>query len=240
MKKRVWLIILCVAAVISVVAGAIICFLCFRPEDNNPDLESEEVYRPTLEEFYEVIASPENADDLYDGLGCVREAALVFGDEALDKLGYVFEDVNDDGKEEVFIGCFEAGTSEGVNNDIYAAFTHDGNELIPLFEKQKRNTFALTDTGTVYFYGSDEKDYYILAEYELTDTGLVCKDFYFTYPKSTGESRSFGYYHNTTGEWDPEGSEELQMTLDEFEELRKELAKRTVPLDDVKFSEVGK
>ena len=68
-----------------------------------------------------------------------------------------------------------------VNNEIYAAFSHDGEDLIPLFEKQKRNTFALTDTGTFYFYGSDGADFHIIAEYRLTaEEGLVCKDFYFT------------------------------------------------------------
>ena len=64
--------------------------------------------------------------------------------------------MNMDGQEELLIGNFEGTGSSDVKNEIYAAFTYVGDTLEPLFEKQKRNTYALTDTGTLYFYGSDE------------------------------------------------------------------------------------
>lgn len=231
MKKTALIMFLCVSAVITMCA-------CSK-EGKKTEFECEEAYKPMLEEFYGVIASPESDEHIYDGLNSVREAALEFGDGALDKIGYVFNDVNKDGKEEVFIGCFDNEGDDGVKNEIYAAFSHDGHELIPLFEKQKRNTFAFTDTGTFYFYGTDGVKYYILAEYELTEEGeLSCIDFYFTYPKN-GDGKNFGYYHNTSGEWDPEVSEEISLTPEAFEKLRSDLAKRTKPIDDVKFSEVG-
>ena len=205
-----------------------------------PDFECEEAYRPVLEDFRTVIASGENAENLYDGFNSVYEAVMELGDAAEDKIGYVFHDTDDDGKEELFIGCFDTEDSNDVMNEIYAAFTHDGDNLIPLFEKQKRNTFALTDTGTFYFYGSDGSKFHIIAEYELTaEEGLVCKDFYFTYLKDQ-ENDEFAYYHNTSGKWDPACSQELDMSPEAFEEIRKNLAQRTVSLDDVKFSEVGK
>lgn len=233
MKKRRWIMVLLVAAAI------ILCACGKKEPEKPPEFQCEEVYKPTLEEFYDVIAAPLSAEYLYDGLAGVYDAALAFGDEALDKISYTYDDVNGDGKEEVFIGCFEPDGSEGVENEIYAAFTHNGFELIPLFEKQNRNTFALTDTGTFYFYGSDGAKYHILAEYELNKDGeLVCKDFYFTYPKD-GDGNHFCYYHNTTGVWDPEGSEEIQMTPEELEALRKALAEKTVPIDGVKFSEIA-
>ena len=251
-KKR--LVIIAGAIVIIAIAIAVICSLCLNPKDPNPepsipegtvpegtvpgDVSPEEAYKLKLDEFLQVIADPEDADALYDGLQSVRDAALEFGDEALDKIGFVLDDVNKDGKEELFVGCFDNEDPSDVNNEIYAAFTYDGDNLTPLFEKQKQNTFALTDAGTVYFYGTDGAQYYILAEYALDENGkLICKDFYFTYPK---DGNGIGYYHNTTGVWDPEGSEEIQMTPEEFEEMRKELAGKTVPLEDVKFSEVGK
>ena len=149
-------------------------------------------------------------------------------------------DVNNDGKEELFVGSFDGDGASDVDNEIYAAFTYDGYSLTPLFEKQKRNTFALTDAGTVYFYGTDGEKYHILAEYALDENGnLICKDYYFTYPKN-GDGNNMGYYHNTTGQWDPDGSEELQMTPEEFEALRKALAEKTVAIDGEKFSDMGK
>ena len=236
MKKRMWMLILGAVALIGIVV-AIVCFVFLTPKDKTPDFECDEAYQPMLKEFYEVLAAPDKAENIYDGLHSVREAALELGAQALTTFGYTLQDVNKDGIEEIFIGHFD--NTDGVKNEIYAAFTYDGQSLIPLFEKQKRNTFALTDAGTFYFYGSDGAKYHILAEYELTaDRELVCKDYYFTYPKG-GNDEAFGYYHNITGEWDVKSSEALDMTPVAFEELRKSLADRTVSLDDVKFSETG-
>lgn len=233
-NKKTRIILICAVAVL-VIAAATVCIFCFRPKG----FKKEKAYKATLDEFYGVIADPKNARQLYDGLSSVREAALEFGDEAADKIGYVFKDTNKDGKEELFIGCFDSSGS-AAKNEIYAAFSHDGESLTPLFEKQKQNTFALTDTGSFYFYGTDGEKYYILGEYVLDGDGaLVCKEFYFTYPKN-GDGNNFAYYRNTTGKWDPAQSEEIDLTPEAFEELRQKLAKRTVPLDAVKFSQMGK
>ncbi len=230
-KNKKWLAIILSAVALIGIAIAIILV--------SMGDEEEDAYQMKLDEFHEVIADPENAEGLYDGLQSVRDAAFEFGDEALDKLGYVRKDVNNDGKEELFIGYFDNEGDSDVENEIYAAFTYEGDVLRPIFEKQKRNTFALTDTGTVYFYGSDDARYYILAEYALDENGeLICEDFYFTYPKH-GDINNMGYYHNTTGEWNPEVSEEIQMTPEELEAKRQELAARTVPIDAEKFSEIG-
>ena len=238
-KKKVLIISLCVAAVV-ILAGVIIwiaiAFSDLRP--NAPDLSREEIYNPKLEEFYEVIADPDSAEVLYDGLSAVQQAALEFGDEALDKLGYMYKDVNNDGRDELFIGCFDASDASSVKNDLYAGFTYDGEVLTPIFEKQKRNTFALTDTDTFYFHGSDGVAYHIVGEYELTEEGIVCKDFYFSYPKY-GDVNDLEYFHNTTGQWDPKASEKVDMTFEQLEEIRKELAARTVPIDAETFSTIG-
>ena len=233
MKKTGPIIILSVAIAISLCA-------CGNSDAETPAFECEEAYRPALEEFRAVIESPESAENYYDGFNGVYEMAAALGEGAEKTIGYVFNDADGDGREELFIGCFDAENTSGVNNEIYAAFSHDGDSLTPLFEKQARNTFALTDTGTFYFYGSDGADFHIIAEYELAQgEGLVCKDFYFTYLKDA-ENNEFAYYHNTRGQWDPKCSEEVDMTAEDFEEIRKNLAERTVALDDVKFSEVGK
>lgn len=238
-NKKVLIISLCVAAVViltGVIIWIAIAFSDLKP--NAPDLSREEIYNPKLEEFYEVIADPDSAEVLYDGLSAVQQAALEFGDEALDKLGYMYKDVNNDSRDELFIGCFDTGDASSVKNDLYAGFTYDGEVLTPIFEKQKRNTIALTDTGTFYFHGSDGVAYHIVGEYELTEEGIVCKDFYFSYPKY-GDVNDLEYFHNTTGQWDPKASEKVDMTFEQLEEIRKELAARTVPIDAETFSTIG-
>ena len=232
MKKRVLAILLCIAAV-SILAA------CNDQKDNEEPFDCKTAYDNTLDDLYKLISSPASEEMIYDGMYGVYEAAQALGDAAADTIGYVYNDMDKDGREELLIGNFEGTGSPDVKNEIYAAFTHDGDTLEPLFEKQKRNTFALTDTGTFYFHGSDGDKYHIVAEYELTEEGMICKNFYFTYPIN-GDGNNMGYYHNTTGIWNSEGSEKIDMTFEEFEAIRKDLAARTVPMDAAKLSEVKK
>ena len=231
MKKRVLSVILCIAALSTLSA-------CDKQKKDTEPFECEAAYKDTIENFNELITSSGDVENLYDGMYAVYEAAQELGDAAKDTIGYVYNDLNKDGKEELLIGNFEGTGSPDVKNEIYAAFTHDGDTLEPLFEKQKRNTYALTDTGTLYFYGSDGVKYHIVAEYEMTEEGIVCKNFYFTYPVD-GDGKNMAYYHNTTGVWDSEGSEKIDMTFEQLEEIRKELAARTIPVDAALLSEAG-
>lgn len=241
MKKRAMILIFCIAAM------SILCSCNKTQKKDPPDItplqpetfESEAAYQETLGALSELLASPGDAENLNDGMYAVWQAIEQLGDAAADTIGYKFNDLNKDGKEELLIGNFEGTGSPDVKNEIYAAFSHDGDTLEPLFEKQKRNTYALTDTGTLYFHGSDGVKYHIVAEYEMTEEGIVCKDFYFTYPID-GDGSNMGYFHNTTGVWDSEGSEQIDMTFEELEAIRKDLAARTVPVDAAKLSEVGK
>lgn len=231
MKRRALIIILCIAAVCILSA-------CNQTEGPAPQ-KPEAAYKDTLADMQGILSSPESAENIFDGMYGVYEAILALGADAADTVGYAYNDMNMDGQEELLIGNFEGSDSSDVKNEIYAAFTYVGGTLEPLFEKQKRNTYALTDTGTLYFYGSDEVAYHIVAEYQLTEEGIVCVDFYFTYPKY-GDINDIEFYHNTTGEWDPEVSEKVDMTIEQFEEIRKNLAARTVFIDGTKLSELGK
>ena len=232
MKKQVLAILLCIAAV-SILPS------CNDQKDNEEPFDCKTAYDNTLDDLYKLISSPTSEEMIYDGMYGVYEAAQELGDAAADTIGYVYNDMDKDGREELLIGNFEGTGSPDVKNEIYAAFTHDGDTLEPLFEKQARNTYALTDTGTFYFHGSDGEKYHIVAEYELTAEGMICKNFYFTYPVD-GDGDNMAYYHNTTGVWNSEGSEKIDMTFEEFEAIRKDLAARTVPIDAAKISEVGK
>jgi len=234
-KKTLAIIVIAVALVITLSAAAIIYFSDGKtPSPVSGDVESD--YNNILDNLYGALLSPDNADVLFDGVASIQDAVQALGDEALDKLEYTVTDINNDGTQELLIGCFEADDSASTKNEIYAAYSHDGNTATLLFEKQAQNTFALTDTNTYYFYGSDGENYHIIAEYEIGENGkLVCKNFYFTYPQS-GNSGELGYFHNTSGEWTSEGSEQLNITAEEFEAIRAELAAKTVELSGTEFS----
>jgi hypothetical protein len=229
MKKIAWILILCLAAV---------CILSACSDGRQP-VKPKKAYKDTLADIQEVISDPESEEDIIDGIYGIQEAILALGDAAADTVGYTYHDMNGDGQMELLIGNFEDTGALDVKNELYGAFTYKGGSPEPLFEKQKRNTYALTDTGTLYFYGSDGEVYHILAEYQMTEAGIVCIDFYFSYPKY-GDVNNIEYFHNTTGEWDPNVSEKVDMTYEQFEELRKSLAARTVSIDAEMLYKTGK
>ena len=230
MKRRALIIILCIAAVCILSA-------CNKTEGPTPE-KPEAAYKDTLADMQGILSSPESAENIFDGMYGVYEAILALGDDAADTVGYAYIDLDQDGQKELLIGNFTGTGASDVKNEIYGAYTYHMGIREPLFEKQKRNTYALTDTGTLYFHGSDEVAFHIVAEYQMTEEGIVCIDFYFSYPKY-GDINNLEYFHNTTGQWDPKVSEKVDMTYEQFEEIRKNLAVRTVSIDADLLSEIG-
>ena len=230
MKRRVLIIILCIAAVCILSA-------CNQTEGPAPQ-KPEAAYKDTLADMQGILSSPESAENIFDGMYGVYEAILALGDDAADTVGYAYIDLDQDGQKELLIGNFTGTGASDVKNEIYGAYTYHMGIREPLFEKQKRNTYALTDTGTLYFHGSDGVAFHIVAEYQMTEEGIVCIDFYFSYPKY-GDINNLEYFHNTTGQWDPKVSEKVDMTYEQFEEIRKNLAVRTVSIDADLLSEIG-
>ena len=230
MKKRALIIILCIAVLSTLSA-------CNRAAGH--PVRPKAAYKDILAGFREVLSSPESTENVYDGMYGVYEVIQALGDTAADTVGYAYNDLNQDGQKELLIGNFESTGTSDIKNDLYAAYTYEDGAPEPLFEKQKRNAYALTDTGTLYFYGSDGVAFHIVAEYEMTEEGIVCKDFYFSYPKY-GDINEIEYFHNTTGEWDPKVSEKVDMTFEQLEQIRKELAARTVSIDAELLADTGK
>ena len=230
MKRRALIIILCIAAVCILSA-------CNKTEGPTPQ-KPEAAYKDTLADMQGILSSPESAENIFDGMYGVYEAILALGDDAADTVGYAYIDLDQDGQKELLIGNFTGTGASDVKNEIYGAYTYHMGIREPLFEKQKRNTYALTDTGTLYFHGSDGVAFHIVAEYQMTEEGIVCIDFYFSYPKY-GDINNLEYFHNTTGQWDPKVSEKVDMTYEQFEEIRKNLAVRTVSIDADLLSEIG-
>ena len=231
MKKRALIVILCIAAV-SILSA------CNKTDEPAP-VKPEIAYKDTLVDFQEILAAPDDEENILDGMYGVYEAIQTLGDVAADTVGYAYSDMNQDGQQELLIGNFEGTGAPDVKNELYGAYTYVDGMLEPLFEKQKRNTYALTDTGTLSFHGSDGVAFHIVAEYQMTEEGFVCIDFYFSYPKY-GDVNELEYFHNTTGQWDPDVSEKVDMTFEQLEQIRKELAARTVALDAQLLSEIGK
>ena len=209
-------------------------------EELSPNIvDSEAVYGDVLKEIYDVIVSFGDETEIKDGMYGVYMASMALDDAATDTIGYVFLDLNEDGIDELLVGCFEKPDSAQLKNELYAVYTYDGQKAVQLLEGVSRSAYSLTDTSSFYYYGSSGAAYSIFGEFELTSDGkLSCRDYYFTHEKN-GDFSDIGFFYNNTGEWDIQKSQELDIDSDAFYEIQNDLSKRTVSLSDEKFSSMA-
>ena len=81
-----------------------------------------------------------------------------------------------------------------------------------------RNAWCLMADGGFYNSGSNGAAYALFGTYDLDKDGtkMTARDFYFTYEKTEGNYDDIGFYHNTTGMYDKNVSELLDMSEDAF------------------------
>lgn len=201
-----------------------------------PDFNCDEAYGELLENFYEIVINPEAKTELDEGETGVCMVASNLGENAPNTIGYVFKDLNNDGKEELLIGAFEKEAFAATKNEIYAAYTYDDKPVL-LFESMGRESYALTENNTFCYYGSSGALYYYFGEYELIPAGtLKCIDYYFSQEKDEDYIET-AFFHNTTGEHDISVSDELDVTQEEFFAFYNDIANTTTSLNGTKFSE---
>ncbi len=198
--------------------------------------DADAAYAGILSECYRLLTAPagntENPDELFG----IYEAAKVLGVKAADTIGYVFRDLNEDTIPELLIGTFDKDAEAYTKNEIYAAYTYDGQKPVLLFAGWARNAYALTEDNTFYHHGSGGAAYSIFGEYAVSETGdFLCTNAYFTYPKEP-DMTEIGFYRNTSGIMDPAQAEEWAVSADEFWAVDEALAAKTMALSAVPFS----
>lgn len=93
---------------------------------------------------------------------------------------------------------------------LFAVYTLVDGKPYCVLESMYRNSYSLTEDGTFFNKGSAGAMYSIFAEEKLSKDGttMSCIDYWFTYEKDES-FQEIGYYHNTTGDWDKNLSEEV-------------------------------
>lgn len=201
-----------------------------------PAFDAETAYAATLAECYALLTAPADYTEYPDELLGIYEAAMVLGVKAADTIGYVFRDLNEDAIPELLIGVFDKPDDAYTKNEIYAAYTYDGQNPHLLFAGWARNSYALTEDNTFFHHGSGGAAYSIFGEYAVSETGdFLCKNAYFTYPKEP-DMTEIGFYRSTSGIMDPAQAEEWSATADEFWAVGDALAEKTAKLSAIPFS----
>lgn len=176
---------------------------------------SEEIYQPLLDGVYERILSEDGDTDMElvaeADYGIFEAGYDLTPEETLENVGYVFDDLNQDGISELILGSIEEeklGHFYGSN--IIAIYTCQEEEIKFVCAGWSRNYVGWLGENRFCELGSAGAAYSVMTEYEFLpeETELHCIDQYFT--------EEDGIYHNQTGSWDLEDSELSDMDGDEF------------------------
>lgn len=198
-----------------------------KEQPQTPVVEKEEVYKnpydAILEENYNAIKTVAETGQFVEEKQGISENASYFGNEALSKIGYAFEDVNNDGVEELLIGMEEEFSTS--KNTLYEVYTIKNSKPHLVLEGRSRNSYSLLENGNFYNRGSNGAIYSIFGEYKLADGELKAVDFYFSYDKESYDD--IGFFHNTTGVYEKTEAEELEISDKEFWKIESEYEQKT-------------
>lgn len=199
----------------------------------NTEAAYEELYNGVIREFRKVIKKG------------ITDKTKIFGDPSViyeipyfpDKryLGYAITDLSGDGIPELVIGGIETyGEDGGCGDQVYVVYSCTGDQLVMPFEGAYRQSYRYMGNGSFFYQGSASALCQIFGRFTLRPdaSGLKWRQYYFCDEKA-GETGVIGYYRNTSGKLDAEGSKELKKK--QFFQRSRKMAKKTVPLAFTSF-----
>ena len=202
-------------------------------ETTEAPVDYEKLYGGVLDRYYKLIVSGDDSVNPEDGQTGIMEAMIGSSSPVvLESIGYAIQDISGDGVPELII----ADTSS--DNSIYAVYTYINNAPQFVFEGWARNRYMLLDDGRIYNESSGGAMYLIFGTYKLSNDGtaLECEDYYFTYEKDD-TFKNIGFYHNTSGIWDRDASEELNISEDEFTKMQQDFENKIRKIEVTPFSQ---
>lgn len=196
------------------------------------------IYADVLDHFYQLVSNPPDEITFGNGeTGVIELAGHFEPGEALKHIGYLIEDVSGDGIPELLIGSVPQEGAIAYGSEVYAAYTCADGVPSFVFEGRSRSSFRMMEGNRFFYQGSNGAIYSVFGAFSLSldGTSLNCIDYYFTYEKD-GNFEEIGAYHNTTGEWDPSRSKELDISLDDFWQIELDLIEQTRNAEFIPFS----
>lgn len=214
-----------------------------QPETRGADDETADytaLYAPALDEICDVLYNGfrEDAAYSYANNGILEMSGWMGTDALLAAVGYRIEDLSGDGVPELLVGMVPGDSPQPWEKDVVlGGFTYKDGEIVTFLDGWARNSYQWLGGGRFYNMGSNGAASSVFGEFVLSPDGtsLSCEDFYFTDLKSTDEA-DIVYYHNTTGVWDTDASEELAVSDDDFLTIMQSYEARTQRLELTPFS----
>lgn len=186
-----------------------------------------DAYRGVLDSYHRLITTNGmNAQENTGETGVLEAISGLEPGQALASLGYAVLDISGDDIPELLIGLIEE-TEQGssLGSQVLAAYTLVDGLPHFTFEGWARNRYYYIGQGSFYHSGSSGAAQSQFGEYRMSLDGkeMICIDFCFTDLKDTN-LEELSLYHNVTGKWEKAGSEELDMSQDQFQQMEQELA----------------
>ena len=189
--------------------------------------EGAPLYGGLLSGFYDILSGGDSAfvEECGGALG-VREVVSLLGSRAaLYQVGYAVRDITGDGVPELLVGLIDEGEgAASFGTTILAVYTPPKASPVCVLEGWARNHFLLMEGGRLLQEGSNGAMSSCFGEYTLSTDGrqLSCESFYFT-AENPSDPGAIEVYYNTTGVFDPNQSEKLDMTSDAFLRLQTDM-----------------
>ena len=199
-------------------------------KDDGPAFDPFSAYEDILHEIAVQLADP---DLVHVTENWIFEN-MTYNAPAADNTGYLYYDINGDGKEELII-C----GANGTDNNIYAIYTWKNGQTYRIAEGWSRNWYSITADGKIINSGSSGAADSCFGVYHInnTNTALECEDLWFTTSIDNDFSK-VATYHNTTGIWDVSQSEKISDDTDAFVSPTK--GYEPMKLDPIPFTELVK
>ena len=145
------------------------------------------------------------------------------------QLGYTLQDISGDGVPELLIGWISQKRGVGhYGKEIYAIYTFADGRVKYVAEGWSRSSLQLMANDNLVARGGSGISHQVLAvEYLQPDGNLGCYELYFTWPKDDG----LGVYRNQVCRSEVDASQEMDMTVEEFNEMRSEYANHSVEIE---------
>ena len=202
-----------------------------KQEEEKPEepVDYLSLYAPVLDETVELIQNGYGEKDYRYASNGVMEITM-WGEAAdtLQAVGYTLEDVSGDGIPELFIGYVPNAAEPKESNELFGGYTWKDGAPVMFVEGWARSRIQWMGGNRFFHSGSSGAAHSGFGTFHLNEdaTEIIWEDMYFSddVPPSTVNildenyvaSGNLWYFHNTTGSWERDGSEEYKGSEDEF------------------------
>ena len=183
-----------------------------------------EEYREILDNLYEYLSDDTlDMDRLKygDETGILESSMFHSNVGPLNYMGYTLMDLDGNGTDELIIT--EESEEDEFASRILQMYTAEGDDAVFLTAGWARNRWFVLPDHRLYNQGSNGAAYSSFGTYHVggeDGLSLVLDEYYFSDYAEYENPDSWGWFTNTTGEWDLAKSEPVDMTEEELYALR--------------------